>query len=258
MAAQQTVVDDVTVDDVAFIFKDTKRSNIESNWPLLVRAIKSKSTMADDRDMIIYMLATIAAENETFSPEPEKACAANSIPGRPFGKYDTVITLNKKTRAIQVGPGSLGNRFYPGPDENLLRLRHGDPVRPDVKDGERYRGRGYIQLTGRFNYTLFMKRLLAAGYKADLENDPDLASRPGHAETLFVWFIESRKAKIKKALAAGDYLAARKCVNGGGHGLNRFKRVFEAFNGKEKKKETPAPVQNRNDGTVSRMVERTA
>lgn len=56
-------------------------------------------------------------------------------------------------------------------------------------DGYRYRGRGYVQLTGRDNYTRAGRAL-----GIDLVNNPDLAAQPDIAARIAVWFWKSRVA----------------------------------------------------------------
>lgn len=54
-------------------------------------------------------------------------------------------------------------------------------------DGERYKGRGYIQLTGRENYRNAGKAL-----GLPLEQKPELAERPEIAAKIAVWFWKNR------------------------------------------------------------------
>ena len=57
----------------------------------------------------------------------------------------------------------------------------------NVGDGVRYRGRGFIQLTGRDNYRRAGRRL-----GLDLENNPDLAARPDIAARIAVLYWKNR------------------------------------------------------------------
>jgi predicted chitinase len=60
-------------------------------------------------------------------------------------------------------------------------------------DGERFKGRGYIQLTGRDNYTRVGRAI-----GIDLANNPDLAARPDIAAKVAEWFWKNRVApKVK-------------------------------------------------------------
>lgn len=54
-------------------------------------------------------------------------------------------------------------------------------------DGQRYHGRGYIQLTGRSNY-----QMAGDALGIDLINKPDLAARPDIAAQIAVWYWNTR------------------------------------------------------------------
>jgi len=54
-------------------------------------------------------------------------------------------------------------------------------------DGKRYKGRGYIQLTGRENYRTYGKEL-----GLDLEGNPDLAAKPEVAEKIAIAYWKGR------------------------------------------------------------------
>jgi predicted chitinase/pyrimidine deaminase RibD-like protein/GNAT superfamily N-acetyltransferase len=53
-------------------------------------------------------------------------------------------------------------------------------------DGERYHGRGYIQITGRYNY-----RMAGEALGIPLEDKPELAARPDIAAKIAVWFWQT-------------------------------------------------------------------
>ena len=56
-----------------------------------------------------------------------------------------------------------------------------------IGDGEKYHGRGFIQLTGRDNY-----RMASQSLGIDLLNDPDLAERPDVAAKIAIWYWKTR------------------------------------------------------------------
>ena len=56
-----------------------------------------------------------------------------------------------------------------------------------VGDGEKYHGRGFIQLTGRDNY-----RMASQSLGIDLLNNPELAERPDIAAKIAVWYWQTR------------------------------------------------------------------
>lgn len=79
-------------------------------------------------------------------------------------------------------------------------------------DGYKYRGRGYIQITGRFNYTLLSKDM-----RIDFINNPDLLSQEVNAMISAVWYWN--KNKLNSLADANDITKITKRINGG---LNGF------------------------------------
>lgn len=79
-------------------------------------------------------------------------------------------------------------------------------------DGQRYKGRGYIQVTGRYNYA-------AAGEALglDLVNNPQLASQPENAARIAAWYWSDRN--INAAANSGDFVQVTRLINGGTNGL---------------------------------------
>jgi murein DD-endopeptidase MepM/ murein hydrolase activator NlpD len=75
-------------------------------------------------------------------------------------------------------------------------------------DGERYKGRGFIQLTGRSNYEIFGKKI-----GQDLINNPELAADPEIAAQIALSYWESRGSG--KAARGGDYDAVTRSINPG-------------------------------------------
>ena len=57
----------------------------------------------------------------------------------------------------------------------------------NIGDGEKYHGRGFIQLTGRDNY-----RIASQALGIDLLNHPDLAERPDVAAKIAIWYWQTR------------------------------------------------------------------
>ena len=179
----------VTVAQAAKMFPGVPLANIQENLPFVMDAL----TAADlgDKDMVLMALATICVETGNFTPLSERQSKFNTPPGGPpFAKYD-----HRK---------SLGNQGPP--------------------DGKNFRGRGYIQLTGRANYRIHGA---AIGLGNQLVTNPSLANQPDVAAKLLASFLKSKEAKIRSALAQNDLKTARKLVNGGSHGLPQFKKAFD-------------------------------
>lgn len=75
-------------------------------------------------------------------------------------------------------------------------------------DGERYKGRGFIQLTGRSNYEIFGRKI-----GQDLVNNPELAADPEIAAQIALAYWESRGSG--KAARAGDFDGVTRSINPG-------------------------------------------
>jgi peptidoglycan L-alanyl-D-glutamate endopeptidase CwlK len=180
-------IDRITVDMVARMFPDAPRANIERYLPPVLAALKAADL--DDRDMVLMALGTIRAETAGFEPISEKPSKYNTSEGgpHPFDLYDY--------RA------SLGNLGPP--------------------DGARYKGRGFIQLTGRANYRAYGARL-----GQPLEDEPDLANVPRTAAQILAAFLADKRSAAKYAIFGRDLAFARKLVNGGTHGFDRFEVAF--------------------------------
>lgn len=71
-----------------------------------------------------------------------------------------------------------------GRPERLADLMYGGRMGNDAPgDGYRYRGRGYIQLTGKDQYEAAGEAL-----ELDLVNNPDLAAQPENASRIAIWY----------------------------------------------------------------------
>lgn len=107
---------------------------------------------------------------------------------------------------VHGGPEAIANRVYARKD--LGNVEPGD--------GWRYIGRGYIQITGRYNYAAAGKSL-----GLDLVGHPELLEQPGPAARASVWywltFVPRHAAQLGDARrvtlkinAAGEKLAERR------------------------------------------------
>lgn len=78
-------------------------------------------------------------------------------------------------------------------------------------DGRRYKGRGFVQITGRTNYTKWGQRL-----GLDLIGKPELASRPDVAAQILVQGMRDGSFTSLKLddFIGSDFVSARKIING--------------------------------------------
>lgn len=179
----------VTVAEVSQMFPGTPVANIQTNLPFVLQALGDAGL--GDKNMILMALATIRAETGNFTPLSEFQSKFNTPPGGPpFSLYD-----NRH---------DLGNQGPP--------------------DGANFKGRGYIQLTGRSNYQVHGA---AIGLGNQLITDPKLANQPNIAAKLLASFLKSKEQAIRNALSSNNLKLARKLVNGGSHGLAEFTQAFQ-------------------------------
>ncbi|MBI5271953.1 MAG: peptidase C1, partial [Burkholderiales bacterium] len=175
----------LSVSAVTRLFPATKPANVARYLPYIEAALAAAGLT--DRAMVVAALGTIRAETEGFVPIAELPSKFNTpAGGAPFSAYE--------------GRRALGNR--------------------QAGDGARFRGRGFVQLTGRANYTR-----LGEHTGLPLTDTPDLANAPEVAAVLLAAFLAGQADRLRAAFERADWAAARRAVNGGTHGLDRFKDV---------------------------------
>lgn len=79
-------------------------------------------------------------------------------------------------------------------------------------DGQKYRGRGLIQITGHDNYERCGEAL-----GLDLLSQPELLELPQHAATSAAWFWQ--QAGLNPLADRGEFNAITRKINGGLNGL---------------------------------------
>lgn len=126
-------------------------------------------------------------------------------------------TLNF-TRMIERG-GKLDfkkydPKFAPAKAKSLGNVKPGD--------GQLYKGRGYIQLTGRYNY-----KKAGDALGLPLEQKPSLLEKPEIAAKVAVWFWQHRVRPNVSDFS--DVLAVTKKINPSLHGLQSRQTSFQKF-----------------------------
>jgi hypothetical protein len=179
----------VSLENVFRMCPDSPRTNVEKYLPEILQNLEKRGLVREP--VIKLAIATVYTETRSFVPLSEFQSKYNTAPGGiPFGLYD-----DRK---------DLGNRGNP--------------------DGERYRGRGFIQLTGRANYQTYGQAL-----GVDLVSQPDMANSPSIAAGVLCEYLKKREAQFARALEIDDFAKARKLVNGGTHGLDVFIASYGAW-----------------------------
>ena len=125
-------------------------------------------------------------------------------------------------------PGNLNESYARQPEKIAARVYGGRMGNGDEasKDGFRFRGRGYIQLTGKANYTSFDKFV-----EEDILGNPDLVSTK-YPLASAAWFFNNNKLWSICDQGATDAVvtSVTKRVNGGTIGLaDRIKHFKEYY-----------------------------
>jgi putative chitinase len=163
---------------------------------------------------LAHFLAQCAHESGNFKATKENlnygAAGLLSI----FKKYFPTEALAK---SYERQPEKIASRVY------ASRMGNGDEA---SKEGFKFRGRGYIQLTGKDNYKAF-----DAMVPEDILANPDLvATKYPLLSAAWFWNKTSLNALADKGATDADVTAITKRVNGGTHGLPDRIAKFKVFN----------------------------
>ncbi len=167
---------------------------------------------------LAHFLAQCAHESAGFARVEENLNYSAKRLTQVFPKYFTEESSNKYEHngimiASHVYADRMGNR-----DETS-------------QDGWKFRGRGYIQLTGKENYEKF-----GAKVSENLLNDPDLVATK-YPLLSAAWFWDSKNLNELADIGAteNEVAAITRKVNGGFHGLEErttlFYKFYELLNG---------------------------
>jgi len=130
-----------------------------------------------------------------------------------FKKYFPNEALAKQ---FERKPNAIANRVYAN------RMGNGDF---NSGDGSKFKGRGYIQLTGKDNYSAFDKVV-----DDNILENPDLvATKYPLLSAAWFWNKNGLNALADKGGTDLDVTAITKRVNGGTHGLADRITKFKTF-----------------------------
>lgn len=131
---------------------------------------------------------------------------------RVFGKYFKTIDVEQYARK----PEKIASLVYAN------RIGNGDEA---SKDGYKYRGRGYIQLTGKSNYSDFNNIV-----NEDVVNNPELVATK-YALLSAAWFWNSRNLNCCADKGSSNSVVTEitKKVNGGNNGLEDRIKWFKKY-----------------------------
>lgn len=190
-------------------YKAPKDMNGKLGMAAMIKAIKDAGITSPSE--IALLLANTKHETGGFKRVDENLKYSGERLLAIFPKY---FRSRQEAEAIaKAGPVAIANRVYGG------RMGNKEPG-----DGWKYRGRGYIQVTGKDNYRMISKY---AG--EDFVNNPDLitSSPEMSAKATIAWWMSN--PDVRKLAQNGDVVGLRKKVNGGTIGMADVKKEAGIF-----------------------------
>ena len=184
-----------------------RSGNGAANIGVLVKSMQENG-MTDPKEQAMF-LAQLDHESGGFKRLSENLRYQPQNLLKTFPKY--FRTLNDAQEVAAAGPEAIAERVYGG------RMGNSKPG-----DGFKYRGRGFIQLTGYDNYAAASKAL-----GIDLVNNPDQASQPEIAAKIAHWYWQQRG--ISTAARNGDIEKVTKRINGGFNGIEDRRNKFAKY-----------------------------
>lgn len=168
----------------------------------------------DEPLRLAHFLAQLAHESGNFTAVVENLNYSSDGLLKTFPKY-----FKDKATADQYArnPQKIGSRVYAN------RMGNGDEA---SGDGFKFRGRGYLQLTGKNNYKAF-----SAFIGQDCVADPTLVANKYPMDSA-VWFFDVNKIWDICDKGAGEDVvkAVTRKVNGGLNGIDDRLKKFNLYN----------------------------
>lgn len=186
----------LTVDQFKKLFPSCKNPQ---DWTDAFNEVLPKYDITGLR--LAQMLAQCGHESGGFTVFTENLNYSRDGLLKVFPKYFNASNVDKYARK----PQAIANRVY------ASRMNNGDE---SSGDGWKYRGRGILQATGKFNYSKFSQ-----WYFGDDRciTDPDLMLDPTVSVAFVCWFWTTNN--INRHADREDTTAVTKIINGGTHGL---------------------------------------
>ena len=162
-----------------------------------------------------HFLSQVNHESAGFNAKVENLNYSDTGLLKTFGKYFNATTAKQYARKPQM----IANRVYAS--------RMGNGIEASG-DGWKYRGRGYIQLTGKNNYAALNSYLKSIGLADNVLESPDLVETKYPLLSAAYWWMSTGLNQIADNGSGDDVVkAVTKRVNGG---LNGYAHRLEMFN----------------------------
>jgi predicted chitinase len=183
-----------------------------------VKDPEPEQRITEKQNLLAEKLITAVPKDITFTGKTRQENAKTAIPLLLLC-CDTLQVNNPDHIAYIMGTVSHESAFAPVTEMGSRKYFERYEARADLGntqpgDGYRFRGRGYVQITGRRNYNLFSKIL-----GIDLVKNPDLALEPATAAKICVrgmkeGLFTGRKLSDYNRPTGYDFVKARAIING--------------------------------------------
>ena len=209
----QVVKEDVVITPVTGLNIEKLKGHIPDAVILQISETANKFNITTNL-RLAHFLAQCGHESGGFKAVSENLNYSVDGLKRTFGKYFP----GNLAESYAKQPEKIASRVYGG------RMGNGDEV---SKEGYKFRGRGYIQLTGKANYTKFTQFI-----GEDCLSNPDLVATKYPLASAAFFFNSNKLWNIcDKGADDATVTAVTKRVNGGTIGLaDRIKHFKEYYN----------------------------
>ena len=195
----------VTLEQLDSFFENTDTELLETLVDPLNTALDRYEINTPER--VAMFMAQVGHESGGLKRREENLNYSAQRLTQVFPKYFRDVDPNDYAR----NPEKIANRVYGN------RMGNGDE---DSGDGYRYRGRGFIQLTGKNNYTAF-----ANAMGMTLDEAVDYLSTAEGAAMSAAWFWDMRN--LNADADRGDVVTVTKKINGGTIGLHERQALYK-------------------------------
>lgn len=229
---------------VKFLITKVNHDISDNDWKTSLNTISTPLTKglenADFKVTISEVLRRLE-ENDEIEPKPklkpQKTPPANLVAA--MKRYGITNPLERAHFLAQAAHESGGFAWVKEFASGAAYEGRKDLGNTQRGDGVKFKGRGYIQITGRGNYQAYANYLKSQGDKTDIMANPKILETPYYAAdsaaywwTRLSWSADQSK-NIKKLANAGSAVAnvtaVSKRVNGGTNGLADRKQRFNYY-----------------------------
>ena len=195
----------VTLEQLDSFFENTDTELLETLVDPLNAALDRYEINTPER--VAMFMAQVGHESGGLKRREENLNYSAQRLTQVFPKYFRDVDPNDYAR----NPEKIASRVYGN------RMGNGDE---DSGDGYRYRGRGFIQLTGKNNYKAF-----ADAMGMSLDEAVDYLSTAEGAAMSAAWFWDMRN--LNADADRGDVVTVTKKINGGTIGLHERQALYK-------------------------------